>query len=303
MKTGKAVLQGKISMESGQGNGSFVVPAYLPSGNYLLRAYTSWMKNAGRDYFFTKPIRILNIQKKPEWTDTDNKDSLFLAFYPEGGSLVNNVINTVAFQITNKYGKGINASGVLLNQNNDTITRFTPLRYGLGHFAFTPATGETYTAILEGYKYAVHFPLPVINPDGYAMHLEDSGKASIRVQVVTNLSPEGTPAFLLGHAGGSVQFAGSERFQNGKISFLIDTSKLAAGITTFTVFDGQYNPVCERLFFKRPSENLDIKLGGTAIEYGTRQKIDLDISAYTAAGPGDERKFLCICSAQRFIRR
>ncbi|MEJ0107007.1 MAG: hypothetical protein WDO19_32675 [Bacteroidota bacterium] len=51
-----------------------------------MRAYTSWMKNAGRDYFFTKPIRILNIQKKPEWTDTDNKDSLFLTFYPEGGS-------------------------------------------------------------------------------------------------------------------------------------------------------------------------------------------------------------------------
>ncbi len=286
-ESGKAVLQGKIDIESGQGNGSFVVPSYLPSGKYLLRSYTNWMKNAGPDYFFTKLITILNVQKKPEWSDADNKDSLFVTFFPEGGNLVNGIVNTVAFQITDKYGKGINANGLLINRNNDTLIRFTPLRYGLGHFSFTPAEGGTYAVVLEGYKYAVRFSLPEIKQYGYVMHLEDSGKSPVTIQVATNLSLEGTPVFLLGHSQGAVQYSGAGKFQNGKASFSIDTSTLAPGITTFTVFDGQHNPVCERLFFKRPSVSLDIRLESKASEYSLRQKIDVDISAYTASVPAE----------------
>src|SRR6516164_6686387 len=37
-REGKAVLQGKISLKEGMGNGSFLVPFSLPSGNYLFRA-------------------------------------------------------------------------------------------------------------------------------------------------------------------------------------------------------------------------------------------------------------------------
>src|SRR5437588_10601158 len=41
----KPVLQAKIGMAEGTGNGSFYLPLTLGSGNYKLRAYTNWIKN------------------------------------------------------------------------------------------------------------------------------------------------------------------------------------------------------------------------------------------------------------------
>lgn len=40
--------------------GSFLVPATFSDGNYRLRAYTSWMRNAGEEYLYSKPIPISN---------------------------------------------------------------------------------------------------------------------------------------------------------------------------------------------------------------------------------------------------
>jgi uncharacterized protein YfaS (alpha-2-macroglobulin family) len=41
----KPVLQAKIALDEGFGNGSFQLPADLESGKYKIRAYTNWMKN------------------------------------------------------------------------------------------------------------------------------------------------------------------------------------------------------------------------------------------------------------------
>src|SRR6478735_8481803 len=53
-KNHKAILQAKIEMKEGNGSGSFVLPTSIQSGSYLVRAYTSWMKNFGPDIFFEK---------------------------------------------------------------------------------------------------------------------------------------------------------------------------------------------------------------------------------------------------------
>jgi hypothetical protein len=51
------VLQAKIGLVNGKGNGSFYIPVTLKNGNYKLRAYTNWMKNFGPDQYFEKTIR------------------------------------------------------------------------------------------------------------------------------------------------------------------------------------------------------------------------------------------------------
>jgi len=56
----RPVFQGKIAIDEGHGSGSFQLPYSVRSGNYLLRAYTSWMKNAGPGSFFEKNIAIIN---------------------------------------------------------------------------------------------------------------------------------------------------------------------------------------------------------------------------------------------------
>ena len=70
-KNQKPILQAKILIEKGTGNGSMYLPVSLASGNYQFRAYTNWMKNFSPDYFFNKNISIINSLLKPENLQSD----------------------------------------------------------------------------------------------------------------------------------------------------------------------------------------------------------------------------------------
>ena len=72
-KDQKAILQAKIELKDGTGNGSFLLPFSINSGTFILRAYTNWMKNNIADYYFEQPITIVNFQKKPKWRTADDR--------------------------------------------------------------------------------------------------------------------------------------------------------------------------------------------------------------------------------------
>ncbi len=62
MRTGDtAVLQLKILIDSGVGNGRFIIPPSLTSGIYTIRAYTNWMKNFNPQFFAYRQINIFNV--------------------------------------------------------------------------------------------------------------------------------------------------------------------------------------------------------------------------------------------------
>ena len=54
------VFRHKISLKNGLGQGDFFISTSIPSGNYKIIAYTQWMKNGGRNYFFQGDISIIN---------------------------------------------------------------------------------------------------------------------------------------------------------------------------------------------------------------------------------------------------
>jgi hypothetical protein len=50
----------KIKTDNASGSSNFVLPDNISSGNYILRAYTNWMKNFPTDQFFYKTISVIN---------------------------------------------------------------------------------------------------------------------------------------------------------------------------------------------------------------------------------------------------
>jgi len=50
----------KLPLVNGLAFGDFALADTLEEGNYRIRAYTNYMRNAGEDYFFDKAIRIVN---------------------------------------------------------------------------------------------------------------------------------------------------------------------------------------------------------------------------------------------------
>jgi hypothetical protein len=61
----------KLPMQSGTTWGDFKLSDSLSEGNYRIRAYTQWMRNAGPDFFFDKTIKIGNGWTNKVFTQAD----------------------------------------------------------------------------------------------------------------------------------------------------------------------------------------------------------------------------------------
>ncbi|PJJ84893.1 porin family protein [Mucilaginibacter auburnensis] len=271
------LLQTKVELKDGQGDGSIFLPASVTNGSYKFRAYTAWMKNFGPETFFEKPLTIVNIAQQPEKLQTTPTD-FDVQFMPEGGNLVEGLNNKVAVKVTGSNGKGILYAGAIVDQNNDTVARFSPYKMGIGAFNFTPATGKTYKAIVKTNGKTVNNALPKINTSGYVFHAEDKGAAW---DITVNSKNTGTNErlYLLVHNSAAVQFATEIVMAENASHYAIDKSKLADGVNQITLFNAQRQPVCERLVFKRPVQMLKINAKTDASAYEKRQKVSVDINA------------------------
>lgn len=71
----ESVFKNKISLKNGIGSGDYFIPTTLPTGNYKLIAYTSWMLNNSQNNFFEKDFTIINpFQERINMTiDTTSK--------------------------------------------------------------------------------------------------------------------------------------------------------------------------------------------------------------------------------------
>ncbi len=271
-------LQAKIHLQNGKGNGSLSLPVSIKSGNYKIRAYTNWMKNAGADYFFEKMITIVNTQKTREQPTPiiQTNTTPDIRFFPEGGNLVSGIHSRIACKVQGGDGKGLAFTGKIIDENNQTVAGFQSLRFGMGSFEFTPAAGHTYKAVVETGQTRITKNLPEIFPQGYVIQVNVSANKTLSLSVQTNLSDTGK-LFLLAHTRQSLKIVLQASLQNGKAVFNFEEGKLGDGISQLTVFTGTGKPVCERLYFKYPSQPLAIQIKGNEPIYTTRSKIDLAV--------------------------
>ncbi len=276
----KPVWQAKIPIEKGDGNGSMQLPASIRSGQYKLRAYTNWMKNFSPDYFFEKAITVANSRKTPEKDTMAATEKYFIHFFPEGGNLVYGIQSKIAFQVVNQFGKGIPCTGVITANKSDTIVTFSTFHLGTGTFRFTPEKGKAYQATMqlpEGRT--ISQPLPDAFEFGEVMRVEpvNLNQLKITVQSVAN-NTRPVNLFLFVHTRGSIKSVQAGKTENGTAEFLVDKNKLGDGISHFTVFNEQKQPVCERLYFKYPRQRLEIALKTDSGLCDVRKKINMLIS-------------------------
>jgi hypothetical protein len=280
-KNNTAVLQAKVALKEGNGEGSFLLPVSISSGKYKLRAYTSWMKNFSADYFFEKSITIINTRRVYEADTLQQKSAYEVTFFPEGGNLVNGIASTIAFRVVNQNGKGVACQAAIINDKSDTVVKCATLKFGIGNFVLTPEAGHVYKAVItlpNGKK--IIQPIPAAYNNGYVMHLAyaDTGKIKITVQAPPYNSLSST-IYLFVHTRQSVKLVLSGSIKNGLTEFIIDKKKLGDGISHFTVFSGERQAVCERLFFKYPEQKLQLSMVTDKQEYGIRKKINIHIAS------------------------
>jgi hypothetical protein len=278
-KDSRPVLQAKIALRDGHGDGSVYLPLNLHSGHLKLRAYTSWMKNFGVDGFFEKTITVVNARKSAETPAAPVALQYNVSFFPEGGNLVDGLASTVAFKIADQYGQSTDCTGVVTEDDQDTVARFQTLRFGLGSFTLTPRAGHRYRStirLVDGTAVGTLLPAPY--KEGMVMHVSAEGE-KLRIDIQSTTS--GSEIYLLADTRQTVRQAATATLQDGKASFSVDRSRLGEGISHLTVFDSKRQPVCERLVFRTPSQPMHIDVKADQGSYGTRKKIELQVHSTT----------------------
>jgi hypothetical protein len=279
------VLQATISLLPGECNGSFYLPTSLNTGSYIIRSYTNWMKNFDAVYFFEKRITIINtINDSEPLTVKDTVDSPVVNFFPEGGNLVNDIQSKVGFTVTDKKG-GINkCQGFILDKNGDTVTSFSPLKFGIGSFNFKPLKGNSYKAIivLSGGAQAIK-PMPEAFDNGYVMQLSENDRGQVIINVqwrnIQATSNSTEQLLLAAHTRQVLKVAEKIQVRNSdKAELIIDKNRIGTGIIHFTLFNENDQPVCERLLFVKPSSGISLSVKSDQNIYGSRQKVSLAIS-------------------------
>jgi hypothetical protein len=275
------VLHSKIALTHGTGSGAIFLPATLASGNYTLRAYTQWMKNFKPEFFFHKTLAIINTFKTIETPAVVAIAPPLAQFFPEGGTMISGLKTKVAFQVTDSEGTGIAFKGFLLTEKNDTIVHFQPEKFGIGSFYYTPVTGSRYRAtILEPGGRKTNFELSEPTTAGYSLHVEE-GSDEIKISLQHSF-PGQKKVYLFIHSRQQISTAQLCVIERETVITFKKTS-LFTGISHITLFDEAMQPVCERLYFNGPGNQLKIGRISGESEFGIRKKVSLD---FIVSDPG-----------------
>ncbi len=251
-----------LSNEGGT-QGDIALDSDLPDGNYILRAYTSWMRNFGEEYYFTRHLYIRNYDYENiirridvlrnrffNWRMERRGNDFEVGFFPEGGNFVDGTVNRVAFKVVDRLGRGQDAEGEVVDRNGNVVARLKTDIAGVGIFEIEPAAGNEYRALIavDG-ESREEYDLPDGTEEGYALRIDQEGE-TIKIRLAGGSgSPGKQEVIIVGHTRGKVYF--SETFTTGNeiLEVDIDQKLFPSGIAHFTVFSGDYKPSAERLVF------------------------------------------------------
>ncbi|MEM6840596.1 MAG: TonB-dependent receptor plug domain-containing protein [Bacteroidota bacterium] len=274
--------------------GDFLLSDTLPVGNYLVRAYTNWMRNFDEEYFFQKSLPIgsidstalaENIRREEQvvqesFVFQQGQPPIDLQFFPEGGELVDGLASMVAFKATGPDGHGLAVQGRVIDQYQQTVTTFESKQFGMGRFVLKPSTGNTYQAEIEVAGVPLTFPLPEVREYGYIMRSIPSYRSENVKVIVESRGNKGVEGgVLIGHQRG-VPFA-SIVVDVEQPYFIaeIDKAKFPNGICHFTFFSKNGKPQCERLVFVNyPSDLPKLAIESDQASYATRKKATLRLT-------------------------
>jgi len=272
-----------IAIKGGQGLGDFKITSKYKGGNYVLRAYTQYMKNFDTDFFFRKAIYIHGVNNLAEVSNT-RKLATAIQFFPEGGDLVQGLTSKVAIKATNTFGEGMNLTGKLINEKGAIIADVTTNENGFGEFSLKPEVGKDYTfeGLYDGEKFKE--TLPAALSEGIVIKVDNTAEDNIQLQISTNNPTILDGGYLIGQGMGQVFFE-EELTPQARINFEIAITEIPSGILQFTLFDKLRQPRAERLVFNHDGiNNFNVDITANQTTYGKREKVQVQLDIYDDEG-------------------
>ena len=227
------------------------------AGKYYFHFFTNWMHNFIEDDSFVQTIEIIDKKETYNFdSEEPNWETAEIRLFPEGGSLINDMINIVGVKITDCHQKGIKISdGIIVDSKSNEIARFQTNHAGNGIFYINPDIKETYILKIKSDKLNISKPLPSTQETGIVISYNNNlNGQNLLINVKTNEK-------------------GVELYQNKKYNLLIQQNKkailkeitfnnkqtnqilnidrkyLSNGVSSIRLIDENLNEITERLIY------------------------------------------------------
>lgn len=297
-----------VRIDNGLGNGDLRLLKDLKSGIYSIRAYTNYMRNYSNALFFTKNIEIVNPTDKDEAANyvTGNIDKdIYLEFFPEGGSLVDNISSKVAFKATDSHGKSREVRGKVYSSDGRQITTFSTKHLGMGTFILRPSPGARYfSEIITRNGDTIRNDIPVSFETGLTLSVKSDSSGGLLITTKTNNTT--LPKFL----NHDLELVFSQhnsilkrvRFQIKSLinSLSLTSDDLPEGIVKISLADPDKEAYAERLFFITKNRNPNFGIVSDKLTYKRREHVTLDISLKDDSLRDYSGYFSCSVTAKKF---
>jgi TonB-dependent SusC/RagA subfamily outer membrane receptor len=256
-------------------HGNLFLSELVPEGDYTLRAYTRYMENRGEDYFFRKTIHIGKLQSGDESKENRKKKNRAktdydVSFYPEGGNLIENTFCKIAFKALNSNGLPEEITGEIVDSEGTYINTVKTFHSGMGYFAVSTRKGMEYFLNCRNRSgVEKRFKLPEIRDTYSLVSVRRNSKHFVTVR-----KPPESPAqhlYLLVHCRGMALYFASWNEERESVSFSEDM--LPPGVIQILLFDGDMNPLSERLIFNKSLDDANLVYSTDKTEYKKREKV------------------------------
>jgi hypothetical protein len=227
------------------------------AGKYYFHFFTNWMHNFIEDDSFVQTIEIIDKKETYNFdSEEPNWKTAEIILFPEGGSIISDINNTVGVKITDCNQRGIQINdGIILDSKSNEIAHFRTNQSGNGVFYINPVLNETYDLIIKSDKLSISKSLPSIKKTGIIISYNNNlNGQNLLINVKTNEK-------------------GVELYQNRKYNLLIQQNKnailkeitfadkqpdqivyldkkyLLNGVNSIRLIDENLNEITERLIY------------------------------------------------------
>jgi hypothetical protein len=223
---GKILQKQIVKIKNRKATNVLVIPKTADNGEYYIGATTAWMQNFDEN-IFTKKITIKTDASAV--TNAKPKKDFEVGFFPESGSLIQNIDQVIAVRSLNSDGTPAIVNGIVKTKAGETLQNFSTNEFGTTNFKIN--TGDAKELVIEcewqPNKTKKTYNLTV---DNNSANITINNRKKLFIKV--NSASANAKYLLLGVNNFKIVFKQEVDAANISEAFAINKQLLPAGVTT-----------------------------------------------------------------------
>jgi len=262
-EAGQTIDSARLRITNSAISGWLSIPDNVIPGIYSVLSFTGRMMDYDPKFATISRIHVLpinqinnaNLPGKKEQADS----ALELMFFPEGGTLIYDVLQKIAFTAKSCDGDLYEARGYLVDDSGEVITHFRTEGHGVGIIQYTPQRNKKYYAVPDGKNFScVKWPLPDPDKNGLALSVINTFRELLFVQIRGNVKQGNF--FHVDLIQNNDTVVSKEFEADSAKNFIINTEKLLPGSAWLVLSDGNRNKIAERYLFVNNHKLLNFQI-------------------------------------------